>query len=60
MLSGRLFVHYSPIFYEHRSGQGGQVLSSHQLQHQRVGLWVEAARLGCQQAGLSSVAKKVR
>lgn len=50
----------SPVFYEHRGCQGGQVFSSHQLQHQWVGLWVEAAGLGGQQAGLGRVAEQVR
>lgn len=49
----------SPIFYEHWGCQGGQVFSSHQLQHQWVGLWVDAAGLGGQQARLGSIAEQV-
>lgn len=50
----------SPVFYEHRRCQGGQVLSSHQLQHQWVRLWVEAAGLWGQQARLGGVAEQLR
>lgn len=55
-----LCMHDSPVFYEHRGGQGGQVFRSYQLQHQWVGLWVEAAGLGGQQARLCGVAEQVR
>ena len=37
-----------------------EVLSGQQLQHQRVGLWVEAAGLGGQKARLGGVAEQVR
>lgn len=50
----------SLFFYKHWSGQGGQLFSSHQLLHQRVGLWVEVARLRGQQARLGGVAEQVR
>lgn len=49
----------SPVFYEHWGCKGGQVFSSHQLQHQWVGLWVDAAGLGGQQARLGSIAEQV-
>lgn len=55
----RIYNIHSPVFYEHRGCQGGQVFSSHQLQHQWMGLWVEAAGLGGQQARLGSVAEQV-
>lgn len=49
-----------PVFYEHGRGQWGQVLSSYQLQHQRVRLGVEAAGLRGQQAGLGGIAEQMR
>lgn len=51
---------HSPVLYKHRGGQRGQVLGCHQLQHQWVGLWVDAAGLGGEEAGLGSVAEQVR
>lgn len=49
----------SPIFYEHWGCQGGQIFSCHQLHHQRLGLRVDGAGLGGQQARLGSIGEEV-
>lgn len=54
-----MFVH-SPIFYEHGRRQRSQVFGRYQLQHQWVGLRVEAAGLRGKQARLGGIAEEVR
>lgn len=54
-----LFFHL-PIFYQHGGRQRGQVLGRYQLQHQGMGLRVEAPGLSGEQARLGSIAEEVR
>ena len=54
----RASASHSPVLDQHGRGQRGEVLGRHQLQHQGVGLGVEAAGLRGQEARLGGVAEE--